>query len=178
MIESSGPLNWAVTPSAREARMAPVGALLNSSLGVASAASCSCASMVLGKLLAAADCLTCCSGAVSQAASLAASSLCSEVSGTERNAPPQLEAPPGKTSAKSQPASAPAPADSSWPLMVPSIQPGQTNVAKDPSVNALPLAQSHFFSLADRPASVLAASCRNCSFMAALSSMFSSPSAV
>ena len=73
----------------------------------------------------AANTLTCCSGAVSQAATSLASSTFLPWDGTVRNEPPQLPPPPGKTLAMSQPLT-----PSALPWTTPSIQPGQAMVAK------------------------------------------------
>src|SRR5690606_23732835 len=100
------------------------------------------------------------------------------LSGTVRNAPPQLVAPPGKTSAKSQPVDASPPPDSSLPAMFPSIHPGHTKVAKVPSTNDLPPFQSHAASAADCPPSVASPSISKRFFSSVLPSTFSSPSEV
>ena len=152
MTESSGPLNWATTPSARAARIAPVGASLKNAFGVASAASVSCAFDRAREVAGAADCLTCCSGCGQPVGELGRLLLVLRGLGTDRNAPPQLAAPPGKTSAKSQPVEASPPPASTWPCTTPSIQPGQTKVAKVPSTNDLPPFQSHAVCAADEPA--------------------------
>src|SRR5690606_9141886 len=135
--------NCATTPFARTARIAPVGAPLKNSFGVDSAASDSCASTVEGTLPAAADCLTCRPGRVSQPARASEASWSSELTALERNEPRQLAAPPGKPSAKSQPVDASPPPASTCPCTTPSIQPGQTKVAKVPSTKDLPPFQSH-----------------------------------
>src|SRR5690606_23978482 len=139
------------TPSAREARISPVGALLKNASVVPEVARVLRPSVLAGTGPAALNAATCCSGAVSHAASLAASSLCFEVLETPRKEPPQLPAPPGKTSAKSQPVLASPPPASTFSLTTPSIQPGQTKVAKEPSTKDLPPPQSQAAWLAVRP---------------------------
>ncbi len=71
-----------------------------------------------------ANTLACCAGAVSQAASSAASFGCPPALGTVRNAPPQL--PAAGAWAMSHCPAAPSP---ELALMMPVIQDGQTTVA-------------------------------------------------
>src|SRR5690606_1897825 len=175
---SSGPLNCATTPSAREARISPTGALLKnfvSSLSPVTPGS-DCASSTPGKVPAAWKEATSCLAWLSQSASSAASLGCFDEVGTVRNVPPQFDAPPGKTSAKSQPLVASPPPASTWPFTTPSIQPGQTKTAKVPSTKALPLPQSHWAWLAERPAFCASASCSQKFSRVLLPSMLSEPS--
>src|SRR5918997_764192 len=178
MIESSGPLNCGTTPSARRLRISPTGAfpkkVLSSFFPVTAGSVW--AATVLGKVPAAWKADACCSGWVSHSASAAASAGCLEVLGTVRNEPPQLAAPPGNTSAKSQPVLALPPPVVTCPLTTPSIQPGQTKVAKLPSTNALPLPQSHWLWLAERPFCAAVPSCVHSPCRVALPSTFSWPS--
>ena len=95
--------------------------------------------------------LTCCSGAVIQAANSLASSGCSDCFGTIRNEPPQLPPPPGKTLAKSQPLT-----PSALPETTPSIQPGQAIVAKPSFWKEAVQSSLHWVSLVDRPLSTFA----------------------
>src|SRR5699024_11127312 len=167
-------------PSERLARISPTGASLNIAvrpLGPVSPGS-PCASTSLGYVPSAWNAASCWSAAVSHSASLAASSGCSEVAGTVKNVPPQFAGPPGKTSAKSHPVLASPPPASICPLMTPSIHPGHTATAKEPSTNAFPPPQSHWVWLSDRPSAAAWArrSQRWRSF--SFPSMLSSPSAV
>ena len=74
-----------------------------------------------------------------------ASSAFLPCAGTVRNEPPQLPAPPGKTSAMSQPVT---PAE--LPSMTPSIQPGASMVAKPSVWNEAVQSSLHWPRCADR----------------------------
>src|SRR5690606_23830313 len=104
-----------------------------------------CSSCWLGKLPVAMNALSCCSGAVSQAASFFASSLLAPWSGTVRYEPPQLPPPPGNTLAMSQPVTS-----GESPSMLPRNQLGHRVVANEPA--AKPASQSllHCWRWADR----------------------------
>ncbi len=94
---------------------------------------------------AAANAESCCSGAVSHAASFVAASMFAPWAGTVRYEPPQLPPPPGKTLATSQPVTSGA-----LPEMTPSIQPGQSIVAKAPFERPANQSSLHWLRLAER----------------------------
>ena len=129
-----------------------MGASLKKALVCASSSSLDSASTWLGKVPLAWNALICCSGAVSQVARAWASSGCSLCAGTVRKEPPQLPPPPGKTSAMSQPVT-----PSALPSITPSIQPGQSMVAKPSFWNAANQSSLHWLKWADRLSSTEAA---------------------
>ena len=103
----------------------------------------------LGKVPVFWNALICCSGAVSQAASAAASAGCLLCFGTVRYEPPQLPPPPGNAAVTAHLPEFSGPACS---LTTPSIQAGQTVVANAPVLNPLFHSGLNAVSLADWPA--------------------------
>ena len=155
MTESSGPLYWATTPFARSARIWPTGALLKNfvrSLAPVTPGSL-CAAVTDGKVPAAWKVATC-DLAVGQPGGegrglLRVLRLLRAPSGTSRPSWPRR---PGRRWRSPSRWMASPPPALTWPWTTPSIQPGQTKVANEPSVNALPLPQSHWVWLEERPA--------------------------
>ena len=92
--------------------------------------------------------LICCSGAVSQAASSAASFGCFDCVGTVRYEPPQLPPPPGKAAVT---AHLPAFSGPACSLITPSIQAGHTFVANAPCLKPVFHSLLNAVSLADSP---------------------------
>src|SRR4051812_33736191 len=122
------PLNGdTVTALARSVKIWPTSALLKNSFVELRSVSFSSASTWLGNVPAFSNALICVSGEVSQSARACASLTCAPLAGTVRYEPPQLPPPFGKTLATFQVVTSCA-----LPEMTPSIQPGQSIVAKAP----------------------------------------------
>ena len=159
MSESSGPLNCATTPSARAARIAPTGASLKNAFGVGLAASSSCAARRAREGAGRLELLDLLLGLGQPVGELRGGLLVLRWSrgrrGTRR--PSWLRrrgrrrrSPSRCRRRRRRPRCCPA--------RTPSIQPGQTKVAKVPSTNDLPPFQSQAACAADWPPSVAAAS--------------------
>src|SRR5690606_29373098 len=163
---SRGPLYWASpTARARLTNIVPVGASLKNGWVISASSADSSASTWLGKVPLATNALTCCSGAVSQAASSAASSGWSVCFGTVRYEPPQLPPPPGKASTTSHVPSRPL----ALPSMTPRNQLGHGRVAKASVWNALAQSSDHVCRLADKPASFAVTTASKFALMASFS---------